>query len=114
MELMIVVAIIGLLAAIAIPNFARARTASQVQLCIANLRQLDDSKQQWALQYGKVDSSVPTSDDIIPFLRANVIPTCPANGTYSLRRVARTPVCSFYLVGHTLNPDNPAADALGD
>ena len=46
-EIMIVVAIIGLLAAIAIPNFARARTTSQQNSCINNLRQIDGAKQTY-------------------------------------------------------------------
>ena len=49
-EIMIVVAIIGLLAAIAIPNFVRARTTSQKNACINNLRQIDCAIQQWALE----------------------------------------------------------------
>jgi prepilin-type N-terminal cleavage/methylation domain-containing protein len=48
-EIMIVVAIIGLLAAIAIPNFVKARASSQANACINNLRQLDGAAQQWAL-----------------------------------------------------------------
>ena len=50
-EIMIVVAIIGLLAAIAIPNFVRARTQSQKNACINNLRQIDGAIQQWALVF---------------------------------------------------------------
>jgi len=49
-EIMIVVAIIGLLAAIAIPNFVRARTTSQTNACINNLRQMDGAVQQYALE----------------------------------------------------------------
>ena len=49
-EIMIVVAIIGLLAAIAIPNFVRARTQSQKNACINNLRQIDGAVQHWALE----------------------------------------------------------------
>src|SRR5216117_60159 len=56
-EIMIVVAIIGLLAAIAIPNFIKAREASQKNACIANLRQIDGAKQTWALEQKKVNSS---------------------------------------------------------
>ena len=52
-EIMIVVAIIGLLAAIAIPNFVKARSTSQMNACINNLRQIDGAKQQWALEKGK-------------------------------------------------------------
>src|SRR5512132_1319879 len=67
-EIMIVVAIIGLLAAIAIPNFVRARTTSQMNACINNLRQIDGSKQQWALEAGKQTTDTPVISDIQPFL----------------------------------------------
>src|SRR6266536_2836798 len=55
-EIMIVVAIIGLLAAIAIPNFVKARTASQKNACIANLKQIDGAKATFALENKKVDT----------------------------------------------------------
>ena len=58
-EIMIVVAIIGLLAAIAIPNFVRARQTSQMNACINNLRQIDGAKQQWALENGKDQNQTP-------------------------------------------------------
>src|SRR5579871_5721695 len=55
-EIMIVVAIIGLLAAIAIPNFVRARTTAQKNACIANLKQIDGAVQQWALENKKTST----------------------------------------------------------
>ena len=58
-EIMIVVAIIGLLAAIAIPNFVRARTTSQMNACINNLRQVDGAKQQWALETKQATNATP-------------------------------------------------------
>src|SRR5579871_1551297 len=67
-EIMIVVAIIGLLAAIAIPNFVRARTTSQKNACINNLRQIDGAKQQYALENGAANSYTVTSGDITPYL----------------------------------------------
>src|SRR6188508_2435761 len=67
-EIMIVVAIIGLLAAIAIPNFIRARTKSQQNACINNLRQIDGAVQQWALENKKVSTDTVTAADITPFL----------------------------------------------
>ena len=48
-EIMIVVALIGLLASIAVPNWVHARSTSQVNACINNLRQIDGAKQQWAI-----------------------------------------------------------------
>lgn len=67
-EIMIVVAIIGLLAAIAIPNFVRARKTSQTNACINNLRQIDGAKQQWALEAGKQSSDTPTTAELQPYL----------------------------------------------
>src|SRR5437899_11608609 len=76
-EIMIVVAIIGLLAAIAIPNFVRARTTAQMNACINNLRQIDSAKQQWALETRQATNALPLVSDIAPYLRstsvANVI-----------------------------------------
>ena len=65
---LIVVAIIGLLAAIAIPNFIRARTTSQQNACINNLRLIDSSKQQWALEQRQQSSSIPVGTDLQPYL----------------------------------------------
>src|SRR6202167_1655004 len=81
-EIMIVVAIIGLLAAIAIPNFVKARTTSQQNACINNLRLIDSSKQQWALEQRQQTSSLPTGSDLQPYLgRGNngELPTCPVD-----------------------------------
>jgi prepilin-type N-terminal cleavage/methylation domain-containing protein len=102
-EIMIVVAIIGLLAAIAIPNFVRARTTSQTKACINNLRQLDGAKQQWALE-NKTTAS-PATSDVQPYLgrgTAGTYPTCPAAGSYALNALDTAPTCSLSASGHSL------------
>src|SRR3974390_1162463 len=78
-EIMIVVAIIGLLAAIAIPNFVRARTQSQKNACINNLRQIDSAVQTWALENKKAPDATVAFTDISSYLKNAVI--CPAGGT---------------------------------
>src|SRR5208337_5176627 len=83
-EIMIVVAIIGLLAAIAIPNFVRARTTSQQNACINNLRLVDAAKQQWALEQRKQTTDVPNASgsDLQPYLGRGVngeLPSCPVD-----------------------------------
>src|SRR3954468_6091279 len=81
-EIMIVVAIIGLLAAIAIPNFVRARTTAQQNACINNLRQLDGAKQQWALKNKTPPSATPDITDVAPYLgraTTGTQPTCPSD-----------------------------------
>ena len=99
-EIMIVVAIIGLLAAIAIPNFVKARATSQANACINNLRQLDAAKHQWALENGKTADAAPNPQDLAPYLKDNVLPLCPAGGLYTLGAVSQPVTCS--IPGHTL------------
>jgi len=71
-EIMIVVAIIGLLAAIAIPNFVRARATSQANACINNLRQIDAAAQQFAME-AKLATGDPINfpDDLTPYIKLN-------------------------------------------
>jgi prepilin-type N-terminal cleavage/methylation domain-containing protein len=95
-EIMIVVAIIGLLAAIAIPNFVKARTASQRNACMANLKQIDGAKASWALEQKKNNADVPVTTDIYGntcFIRTE--PLCPAGGTYTLGAVDTRVICSL-------------------
>src|SRR5713101_4166434 len=77
-EIMIVVAIIGLLAAIAIPNFVKARTTAQKNACINNLRQIDGAIQQWALETKQAATALVGLADVTPYLKNSVI--CPAAG----------------------------------
>jgi len=105
-EIMIVVAIIGLLAAIAIPNFVRARTTSQMNACINNLRQIDGAKQQWALENHQASTAgAPASTVLAPYLgrgTAGHFPTCPAQGTYGINAISTAPTCS--IATHVLPP----------
>ena len=105
-EIMIVVAIIGLLAAIAIPNFVRARQTSQTNACINNLRQIDGAIQQWALENNAGPADPVTEGNISPYLGRNTAATtlaqasvnCPASGDYvpSIVDVATPPACSAF------------------
>ena len=107
-EIMIVVAIIGLLAAIAIPNFIKARTTSQQNACINNLRHIDGAIQQWALENKKAAGATVDFTDISGYLKNSVI--CPSGGTafsdsYTVTTVAARPVCQINAVTHILAPD---------
>ena len=104
-EIMIVVAIIGLLAAIAIPNFVKARTTSQMNACINNLRQIDGAIQQWALEQKKDTSATVAETDVTPYLKNSVV--CPSGGTtfansYTIVDVATRPVCQKVPSTHVL------------
>ena len=106
-EIMIVVAIIGLLAAIAIPNFVRARATSQANACINNMRQIDAAVNEWALEQGKQTGAGPATltSDLTPYIKLNAagtIPGCPAKGTYTVATVGATPQITCSL--NTLDP----------
>ena len=100
-EIMIVVAIIGLLAAIAIPNFVKARNASQRAACVANLRSIDGVKSTWALDARKSNTDVPQDSDLFggPNAYIREKPSCPAGGIYSLNQVDAKPTCT--VADHT-------------
>ena len=93
-EIMIVVAIIGLLAAIAVPNFAQARTNARRGTCINNMRLIDASKEQYALENNKDSTTTPVAADITPYLKSNTMPTCPATGTYTIAAIGTKPTCN--------------------
>jgi prepilin-type N-terminal cleavage/methylation domain-containing protein len=98
-EIMIVMAIIGLLAAIAIPNYVRARATSQATACINNLRQIDSAAQQFALeQHKRTGQGINYPSDLTPYIKLNAnnsIAPCPAGGVYSCATVGNVPACSL-------------------
>jgi prepilin-type N-terminal cleavage/methylation domain-containing protein len=110
-EIMIVVAIIGLLAAIAIPNFVKARTTSQQNACINNLRLIDASKQQWALEQRKQSTDTPLGSDLQPYLGRGAngeLPTCPVDpqnafsSSYVVNNIGSKPTCNIVSSSHVL------------
>jgi hypothetical protein len=89
---------VGVLAAIAIPNFVKARGTAQKNVCINNLRQIDAAKAQWALENKKTDTDTPTRADLQAYLKQ--FPVCPAGGKYTIKSVSEQPECS--IPGHRL------------
>ena len=107
-EIMIVVAIIGLLAAIAIPSFIKARTTSQRNACVNNLRQLDGAKEQWAMATNQAPDASPGEDDVDDYIKGGTVNcTCPADSTdefttsYTIGNLTTDPAC---LIGSDLTP----------
>jgi prepilin-type N-terminal cleavage/methylation domain-containing protein len=99
-EIMLVVAIIALLAAIAIPNLVRARNTAQKNACINNLRQIDGAKHQWALENKKSNTDTPGSADVEVYIEKKRFPSCPSGGTYTIGAMITDPTCS--QAGHVL------------
>jgi len=96
--------LIGLMAAIAIPNFVRARTTAQMNMCIDNLRQIDGAKQLWASENKKETTDTPTVQDLDAYLKGGLtLLKCPAGGVYTIHAVGENPTCS--IPSHRLPSD---------
>ncbi|MGH7198301.1 MAG: type II secretion system protein [Candidatus Omnitrophota bacterium] len=98
-EIMIVVAIIGLLASIAVPNFIRARTQSHTNACLNNLRLIAAAKDQAGIELGLPESQTPTTTQLSPYFSSAVtlvsgLPKEPEGGSYTVGAVSVDPTCS--------------------
>lgn len=94
-EIMIVVAIIGLLAAIAIPSFVKARNTAQQNGCINNLRMIDSGKEQAALANKWADNAAISTLVVDAYIKGNTTPLCPAGGTYTYNVIGTNPACNI-------------------
>lgn len=101
-EIMVVVGIIGMIVGISMSNILKARNRAQQQACMGNLYQLNSALQQWAWQNNKSSSDTVAMADLVPYLRKQNNPVCPAGGTYSVTVVGAEPECSLKSSGHTL------------
>jgi prepilin-type N-terminal cleavage/methylation domain-containing protein len=93
-EIMIVVLIIAILLAIAIPNFLRARESSKAKSCQGNLRQVETAKEQWAMDTKAAAAATPVAADLAPDYIKGTFPTCPSAGVYTIGDMNTRPVCS--------------------
>jgi prepilin-type N-terminal cleavage/methylation domain-containing protein len=94
-EIMIVVAVIGLILAIAVPAWVKTRSQARKNMCIEQISQIESAKQQWGVETGKKDGDVPTDADLFGsnlYMKAR--PMCPGGGTYDLQPIGRNAICS--------------------
>jgi competence protein ComGC len=98
---MIVVAIIGLLAAIAIPSFMKSRETSQQNGCINNLRQIEAGKEQWALEKSKATGDAIVQSEVDAYIKGGA-PSCPAGSTYTYGAVGTDASCDNTATSHQL------------
>jgi prepilin-type N-terminal cleavage/methylation domain-containing protein len=106
-EIMIVVAIIGLLASIAIPNITQARETTRRNVCIENLQQIEGAIQRWSLDMNKDEGQAVTYSDIRNYLKRSVV--CPSGGasfedSYAITTVDAAPTCQKKPSAHKLTP----------
>lgn len=99
-EIMLVVAIIGLLAAIAIPDLMRSREAAQKSVCISNLKQIQTAVEVWATNENKNVGEKPAIDSLVPDYIKNW-PSC-GRESYEIPSVSYNPVCPNETEGHAL------------
>jgi prepilin-type N-terminal cleavage/methylation domain-containing protein len=95
-EIMIVVLIIGILLAIAVPNFIKARETSRSKSCVANLKQIEAAKEQWCMDNKQSTTATPADTDL--YGNTNYVkntPSCPSGGSYTIGNMATRPVCSI-------------------
>lgn len=96
-EIMIVVLIIGILLAIAVPNFVKARENSRTKSCMANLKQIDSAKEQYAmdnkLAEGAADPGLAALWGTGNYIKNE--PECPSGGTYTPQAIGTDPSCSI-------------------
>ncbi len=107
LEIMIVAAAVGLLATIAMPTWVKARSTTQTQNCLNNLRQIDGAKQQWAAENKQPTSATPSFADISGYLKS--CSTCPAGAatatfddTYQMNNVGTPPQCRIQPQTHVM------------
>ena len=95
-EIMIVVLIIGILLAIAVPNFIKARETSRSKSCIANLKQIEAAKEQWCMDNKQASTATPGTADL--YGTTNYVkntPGCPSGGSYTIGDMSTRPTCSI-------------------
>lgn len=94
-EIMIVIAIIGMLAAVAIPSLSKARSEAQKKACILNLRSIQSAKECWATDFRKATGTPVDMTQVDSYLKDSKEPQCPAGGTYTYHPVGQNPTCSL-------------------
>ncbi len=106
-EIMIVVTIVGMLAALALPAFSRARNRTQQQACISIIRSIDGAKQQWALENYEPEDAAPTPEELDPYIKGGTSKcVCPADPgrsfdtLYALNSVSIDPMCKIKPTEH--------------
>ncbi len=110
-DLLIVVAVLGLLAAVTVPSFVHARGWSKQDLCINNLRYIDGAKQEWAIDNKVNPDGAPVLDDIRIYLRRDPsgrLMSCPLDlstsfsNSYTISSLTNAPACRINSTNHTL------------
>ena len=93
-EILVVVAIIGIVIGFAIPNINRSRQKTQTEICSTNIKEINSAKSMWAM-WGAVETGrdVPQWADIVPEY-VKKVPICPGGGVYAMNDMDESATCS--------------------
>lgn len=95
-EMMVVVLILAILIAIAVPQWYNARGKAHQKVCMTQLREIDGAKEFYASEHRLAPGSAVAVGDLWPeYLKGNAFPACPAGGTYTLQPIGTAPTCSL-------------------
>jgi len=106
-EIMVVVAIIGLLMSVATVGISRAIKTAQKQTCAMNVQAIENAKQIWQLENKKGDNDVASEDDLKPILKNQTYPICPSGGTYTINADSSHATCSVHPAVATSGSTTP-------
>ncbi len=108
-EILIVVGIVAVLAAIAIPNFVKARQHAEISACVRHLRKIDAAKEQWAIEYKKRTGARPDIQALIPYIKDGIGDMiCPLAkevsfaDSYVVEAIGEDPLCRIDGERHRL------------
>lgn len=93
-EIMVVLVLMSLLAAIAIPSYMRSRQRSQTEACINNLVEIEGAKDRYAIENNKLTGDIVTPTDLAPYFLKHW-KECPGGGTYTINPIGTDPICSL-------------------
>ncbi len=105
-EIMIVVAIVAIILAVALPNYLKSGKTSAKNICISNLKQIDGAIEQWALDHDIAPGTYPSSqqeEEIYGYIKEGK-PKCTSGGEYTIHAIGSNPqvACSREDEGHKL------------
>ncbi len=109
LEMVIVLMLVALLAALMIPLLRKPREATRASICSHNLRQIETAKEVWALEQGKSADDEPIPEALAPYLKKRIARiVCPSGGrdatfegSYHVGTVSEFPSCAIRPDTHT-------------
>jgi type II secretory pathway pseudopilin PulG len=111
----ILLGILSLLAAIALPPFVQARNRAKSATCIVNVQRINQAKQKVALENAYTNGTTVTMLQISKYMGSARPPTCPSGGVYTLNPIGEDATCSVHNPqSFSRRPHSPPATSQPD